>query len=278
MRAISPKSLVLDLLRVTPRDSPVPIRLLVEIGALFGLNDNAVRVAVARLMSAGLVDSHGERGSYRLSSRTRPLNRLIDEWRLGPRRTCAWRGHWIAIHVPRGLARADRRRTIFAMGRFGFAEGLEGMWVRPDNLAGSLRALELRLDGLGLDGGCELFAVRDAAPSLAAAWCRLWPIDKLQHDYKTSFRHLQRSAERVSSMACDRALVETFSLGGAAIRILARDPLLPDEITPSRPRDALTRAMLAYDELGRATWKKLLFQAAVRRAPGHALATRGLHG
>jgi hypothetical protein len=44
---------------------------------------------------------------------------------------------------------------------------------------------------------------------------------------------------------------------------------LPEQIQPCSERDALTRAMVAYDELGRATWAQRLADAPLAQAPSH---------
>ena len=46
-------------------------------------------------------------------------------------------------------------------------------------------------------------------------------------------------------------------LGGQAIRLLAFDPLLPEEFCSGDERRKLTEAMLDYDEYGRRMWRKL---------------------
>jgi phenylacetic acid degradation operon negative regulatory protein len=268
MRAVTPKSMVLDLLRVAPRARAVPIRGLVELGALFGFHGNAVRVAVARLMSAGLLESD-ERGSYRLTERATPVSRIVDEWRLGEARRREWTGDWLAIWQPRRAPRADRRRSQRAMQRLGFAEGLDGMWVRPDNLAASRDELERRLGDLGLGRGSELFTAREPSDALTARWRTLWPTDDLVAGYESALRDLARSAARVEKMPRDAVLVETFMLGGDAIRVLATDPLLPEQIMTGTERHALTRAMIEYDELGRAAWAQRLADAPLEQAPSH---------
>jgi len=50
------------------------------------------------------------------------------------------------------------------------------------------------------------------------------------------------------------ALVESFLLGGRAIRTLALDPLLPEALVPSAERRALVEAMQRYDRVGRRLW------------------------
>jgi len=62
----SAKSVILDLLSTLRRGS-MPVRALIEAGALFGFSGNHVRVTLARLRRSGLVE-RDERGRYRLGA------------------------------------------------------------------------------------------------------------------------------------------------------------------------------------------------------------------
>jgi hypothetical protein len=68
-------------------------------------------------------------------------------------------------------------------------------------------------------------------------------------------RKLARSLDQLDRMPHETALVQTFLFGGEAIRVLATDPLLPEQMIPSEPRAKLTETMLRYDTVGHALWK-----------------------
>lgn len=244
---------MLDLLRVTEAGA-LPVRALVATAARFGFTSNAVRVALARLAAEGLVESD-ERGSWRLAPSTSPLSQHVEGWRLGEKRRRAWRGDWLAAWLPKGAVRGDRARSRRALTLLGFREGLDALWVRPDNLARPFGAVRQSLVALGLEAGAEVFAAHDFSDALVTAWrARLWDTRALDRGYRDARVELERSQTRVGRLPRDRAMVETFLLGGRAIRILATDPLLPDEILPGTERAALHAAMLDYDVLGRRVW------------------------
>jgi hypothetical protein len=60
---------------------------------------------------------------------------------------------------------------------------------------------------------------------------------------------------KLQVMPRQTALVQSFLLGGEAIRVLATDPLLPEEIVPNEKRRELTELMLRYDGVGRRIWR-----------------------
>jgi phenylacetic acid degradation operon negative regulatory protein len=267
--AVTPKSLVLDLLRVTPR--PVAVRQLVTVGELFGLEGNAVRVALTRLVARGLVASD-ERGSYRLAAQADPVSRWADGWRLGERRLRPWSGGWLCLWHPRGGERGDKARSKRALERLGFREGREALWVRPDNLRAPLTGINEELGRLGLAPSSVLFVGQDLPASVVAGWTAdLWPIASTAAHHRRALRDIERSRARLARRSRGDALVESFLVGGAAIRSLARDPLLPDEVASGDDRRALTDAMRDYDRRGRAIWKEMLElePAALDGAPIH---------
>lgn len=261
--AITPKRLALDLLRVAPAARPVPVKAFLDIGGLFGLQGNAVRVALARLLAAGMVESD-ERGWYRLGAGAVAVNRLVEEWRLGEARMRPWDGGWWAVSLPRGGERAARRASVRALERVGLREGLDGLWVRPDNLASGRAELAERLRELGLASGARLFRAHDFDGELVAAWwTTLWDARAVEREHDRCLRAIERSAGRVERKPRPQALVESFVVGGDAIRSLARDPLLPDEAVDGATRRALTEAMTEYDRIGRGIWRELLSRRAV---------------
>ena len=49
-------------------------------------------------------------------------------------------------------------------------------------------------------------------------------------------------------------MIESFTLGGEALHLLAKDPYLPAELQDPGIRERLWQTMLRYDELGRSIW------------------------
>jgi phenylacetic acid degradation operon negative regulatory protein len=247
------------------------VRQLVAVGALFGLGGNAVRVALTRLVGAGLVASD-ERGIYRLAAGTDPVSRWADEWRLGERRLRAWSGAWLCVWHPRGGERGERGCSQRALGRLGFREGRDGLWVRPDNLRARAAEIGAQLEQLGLASGAVRFVGQDFPDDVVSGWVgELWPSEAIAGGQRRALRDIERSRARLPRLARGKALAETFLVGGAAIRALVHDPLLPDEIATGRHRRELTDAMRDYDRRGRAVWSRALelAPAGLEGAPMH---------
>lgn len=98
--APNPRHLILNLL-LGAGGEPLPARTAVAACTLFGLRENSVRVALARLAAAGLVEPAG-RGSYRLGPQAAGLAAEVAPWRGSAARLGDWQGGWIAVHTPPG--------------------------------------------------------------------------------------------------------------------------------------------------------------------------------
>jgi phenylacetic acid degradation operon negative regulatory protein len=250
---VTPRSVVLNLARVAP-PAALPISRLIAIGELFGFTANALRVAVARLVADGLLESD-ERGSYRLGPTAAPVQAFVEDWRRGEGRRRAWQGEWLAISLSAKVERARRRRSLQALSRLGLREGCAGLWLRPDNLALSLEDIVERLHAFGLEDRAQPFRARDFSEALDRKLRTLWPTRTLQKDYERALRELQRSKRQLEAMPLETALVQSFLRGGEAIRVLATDPLLPEAIMSGDTRRELGETMVGYDRIGRQLWR-----------------------
>jgi len=267
---VTPRSVVLNLLRVTRQ--PVPVKRLLAIGELFGISANAMRVAIARLVADTRLESD-QRGSYRLAAGAVAVSEHVEAWRQGEARMRPWRGEWLAVALPAGASRAMRRSSLAALARLGMREGLPGLWLRPDNLRQPFEATLERLRGLGLEDAAELFRARDFGARTAERLAKdLWPVPSLQRGYTGALRNLERSLSQLEGMPRATALVQTYLLGGEAIRVLATDPLLPESIMAGETRAALTQAMLRYDTVGHALWRDFGAEPELRVVNGGRLA------
>jgi phenylacetic acid degradation operon negative regulatory protein len=248
----------------------MPVRALVAAGGLFAIRENSVRVALVRLLADGRIE-RDERGAYRLGPRAVAVSRQVASWRTLDDRLGPWNGGWIGVHTVgwRGAARGRLRSQRRALDWLGFRELHAGLAIRPDNLADGVTGVRDRLRALGLDHETPVFGLHHLEASADDAARRLWPVARLISGYRAARLALERSARRLASLPEERAMVESFQLGGQAIRQLALDPLLPDELLPSAERGRLLETMRRYDRLGRGCWTRFLERFGVVR---HAVA------
>lgn len=266
--AVTPRNVVLNLVRASHKNA-VSVRRLVAVGALFGFTANAVRVAIARLINDRLLRSD-ERGWYRLGPAAVAVHAHVEDWRRGEARIRPWKGEWLAIALMPSGDRAARRASLHALGRLGLREGMPGLWLRPDNLRETMPVTAERLQALGLEDTAELFRARDFGAALTRRLHELWPAKTLVRGHERALAGLERSLDALGSMPHDAALVETFLLGGDAIRVLATDPLLPAEIMAGDARAALTETMQRYDTVGRALWSRFAVELELVTTSRHA--------
>jgi len=249
------KSVLLDLLS-TIKGGALPVRALVAAGELFDIRENALRVALARLRAAGLVRSDAP-GLYRLGDRAEAVNRLATSWRAAERGVRSWSGDWVAV-ASGGLTRTRQLAGVRALAFLGCRELRPGLAVRPDNLVGGVDAARQHLRELGLDAGADVFGLHDLAADTARRAAALWDTAALRLGYRRTIADLERSELRLATLPRERAMAESFLLGGRAIRQIVFDPRLPDALVPAAERRALIDALLRYDRLGRATWSSFM--------------------
>jgi len=273
----SPKSAILDLLQTT-RGRSLPVRALVEAGALFGLQENGMRVALARLVSRGLVERDGP-GRYRLAPGAQPISRRVGGWTSADQRAVRWDGGWIGV-LTQGRAngaRATRRGDARALAFLGFARLAPGLWIRPDNLRGGVEATREALHELGLDPHVSVLRLSELDARTEARARRLWNAESLVAAQRQAREALERSAGKLERLSPAAAMVETFLVGGRAIRQIALDPCLPEAIAPEKERRALVVAMREYDRAGRACWRDFMraHDAPHRAAPANLAGLSG---
>lgn len=262
----NPRLLILSLmLGIEARgDTELGVRELIAAAALFDLPENAVRVALARAVSAGLLVAP-RRGSYALGPEARPLAQEVSHWRQTGDRMVAWTGDWIAVHVG-ATGRSDRaalRARERAFNLLGLAEFERGLHLRPNNLVGGADAQRARLHALvpdGVDAG-TLFVLRDLDPVDAERAHCLWQPAGLDAAYRESTARLHAWLQRAHTLPLHQAARECFALGHDAIRQLVYDPLLPAPLVDTDARAVFFSAVARFDDAGKAIWQRFLSAA-----------------
>lgn len=251
------RHLVLDLLLAT-RGQPLTVREAVAACELFGIRENNVRVALARLSAEGLVVAAG-RGSYELGPNARDLAGEVAGWRQLDQRLRTWSGAYVAAHVS-VLGRSDRaalRRRERALAMLGFRELERGLFIRPDNIELDLATLRQRLYTLGLETEASVFLASGFDAGREQAICHCWDGAALNAGYADGTRQLQDWMQRADQLEADVAARESFLLGGNAIRQVVFDPLLPEPFVDTALRDEFFSTVRRFDQLGHAIWQRL---------------------
>ena len=253
---VQPKHLLLELLLATDEDS-LPVSHAVAAGAVFGLSENHVRVTLARLAAQDMAQAT-ERGAWRLGPAARSLAQDVANWRRTAERLRPWNGQYVAVHCGH-LARSDRtstRQRERALHLLGFAELQRDFWLRPDNIEADIAAIRTRLHTLGLEHGAVVCGCTQLDAATEAAVDALWDGAALNQGYRATQQRLQRWLEGSARLPTAQAARESFFLGGAAIRQLVYDPLLPEPMVDGALRQSFIASVLAFDQAGRAIWQR----------------------
>lgn len=270
---LNPRLLILSLLLGAESQGTctLGVRELLASCQLFGLPDNAVRVALARAVAAGLLATP-RRGVYALGPQARPLADEVGRWHHLAGQLVPWSGQWLAVHVG-ATGRSDRpalRARERAFHLLGLAELERGLHLRPDNLAGGAAAFRARLQALlpaGTAAGTVFVLGELSAPDDEQAR-RLWDTAALDTRYRDTTAGLAAWLDRAAGLPLDRAARECFELGHAAIRQLVFDPLLPAPLVDDAARQRFIGTVTRFDHTGQAVWRHFL--AATRDGAGPA--------
>ena len=198
-------------------------RRLSRIGVLFGIPAGTIRVALSRMTAAGELTKE-DRG-YRL---TGPLLERQERQESGRRaETTPFDGQWeFAIVTTVGRDPRARRELRRSMRTLRLAELREGVWTRPANLVAD-RHETVRAT---VAEHCEFLLGRPETPSADLA-ARLWDLDEWArdaHELESSIKALEARL-RVGD---PDVIADGFVESAAVLRLLADDPMLPDELTP----------------------------------------------
>tara|TARA_R100001143_G_scaffold60870_1_gene60750 strand:- start:4940 stop:5785 length:846 start_codon:yes stop_codon:yes gene_type:complete len=251
--------LVLDVL--STHDAPqVSVAALCLAGAVCGFRDQNVRVALNRLVRQGKIVNPA-RGVYALKADGSGLFGEVESWLRKEQRAVGWQGGWIGV-VDGAVPRREKtlwRRHERALALRGFrALGASGLQLRPDNLHGGVAALRDDLRGLGLAHQASVIAVNGLCDPDERRARGLWDLDGLERLYLDMLARLERSQSGLHRLAPEAAARESLLLGRAAIRLIIRDPLLPDALMGGDARHRLIERMRDYQAHAKTLWMRIL--------------------
>lgn len=264
---IAPQSLVLELL-LADGNQALPVPHLLAAAELFGISANHIRVTLARLVAKHMVEP-ARRGHYRLGPASRNLAADVARWRDASRRLRPWDGTWVLAYAsgPQPADKTAQQQHVRALQLLGFSAWGTSAHIRPDNLEASTEALRERLFSVGLAPNTSVFRADAFSGSDSETLRRLWDGAALNHGYASSAVQLQQWMEAAPHMPLAQAARESLVLGGAAIRQLIFDPLLPEPLVDAELRASFIDAAIGFDQFGRTIWSNFFASLPPARHP-----------
>ncbi len=231
----SARSLLMTILGefVLPRDRPVWTSTLVEVLAMFDVEEKSARQALARTAGEGWLtaERHGRRVRWAL---TPPGRRLLTEgaeriYSFG-QKDKVWDNRWLVLIASVPEAKRElRHRLRTRLSWAGFGSPSAGVWVSPD--VAREHEAQLILEELGLAGGAMSFAATyGAVGNQESITQQAWDLDAIAARYEEfidKFTGLRPGAGDASLVAQTRLVHEWR-------RFPFLDPQLPSELLPAR--------------------------------------------
>lgn len=215
----------------------LPVRRLVRIAGLFGINENQARVALSRMVARGEARSDGA-GIYELAGRLLARAGRLEVARRAA--TSPFDGRWHHVVVTSsGDGAGERRARRAALRDAKLGELRDGVWLRPANLGLAI--------GAAASSGIAVFtSVPDGDQAQLAAEC----FDIV--GWAARARVLADVLE-ATPLDDEGALASGFERDAEVLRHLQRDPLLPVELLAHDwPGDALRAGYESFDARYRA--------------------------
>jgi phenylacetic acid degradation operon negative regulatory protein len=254
---INARHLILDLL-LAAQDHSLLAREAILACQLFGISENSVRVALARLSADGLIRASG-RGRYQIGPAGVNLFNDVTAWRNRDQKMREWNGRYLAIFTSH-LGRSDRtalRHRERALNMLGFFPLEQGLFVRPDNIEASSEAVNTRLQSLGLEPEAIMLEVAQLDESRQQQLLKAWQTERLNKQYVSLKNELTTWMNQAAELDFEQAARESFLIGHDAIRAVIYDPLLPDQFIDKAARKAFFNTVQEYDKTGREIWQRL---------------------
>jgi phenylacetic acid degradation operon negative regulatory protein len=239
---------ILDLLRTYGTKGTTAYEITAT-GELFGFTKNSIRVNLSRLVARKKIESQ-RRGQYRLRVDSDPINDFAESWRLGESRVQHWSSvYWTCVHLENLTLKSK-----WALTNYGFREASTHFWIRPDNLSVCSEQLKIELCRLGLAPSAILIEQAKLDEGLSSQWILQFNLEQIQDRYIDVNNELTQSLDSIHLLSENEAKKECFQLGGKAIALLAKDPLIPEQFLSIQHRAALWQTLIQYDEVGRKIW------------------------
>lgn len=254
---LSARETILQLLDARPGEERT-VADIARAAAALDIAAPTVRMALSRLAAEGDIIAP-RRGVYATGSRRSAAQALWREWRTAESRLTAWNGGWRIILAPGAKRAASKahRNHIRALRLFGFAEAEPGLWARADNLTDAPDDMLSMMRGAGLQPEARLLETGYVDPATDRFFRAMHDAASLAGSYESGAARLEQEKRRLATRPPAEALVASFHIGRGAIRAVAFDPLLPDELIDVDRRGRLFAAARDYVEAGFAVWRSI---------------------
>ncbi|KOO50327.1 phenylacetic acid degradation operon negative regulatory protein PaaX [Priestia koreensis] len=205
----------------------------------FGHNEQAVRVAVSRMMKQGWVESEkqGNKSYYFLTPRgvTRMEEAARRIFKLNPHQ---WDGKWrmVIYSIPedkRQIRDEFKKELLWS----GFGSFSSGCWISPNNLD---KEVNLLLDKYDIKPYVDFFLMEYKGPSESQSLVeRSWSLGEIEEKYEQfittySKRYIvHQSMMQSGEMTDAECFVERTNIVHEYRKFLFVDPGLPEELLPS---------------------------------------------
>lgn len=245
---------------IAPHGGTVWLGSLIELVAVLGLNERAVRTSVFRLKSDSLLSStqKGRKSYYTL---TKPGMRRFEEAtkRIYNHLPPSWDGEWTLLFSERRMLSDETKRQLsLELGWLGFGDIGAGIYGHPNADMNAVEQLLIDLDvksHVACMKGTELPQQKDnSARIIVQKGWNLEGIEKSYEDFVTNFSPLLNALKSGNTISDEQAfIIRTLAVHDYR-RALLRDPLLPEKLLPTHWEGHQAREL--FHDLYQGIWQQ----------------------
>ncbi|WP_442601003.1 phenylacetic acid degradation operon negative regulatory protein PaaX [Paenibacillus sp. KN14-4R] len=212
---------------------------LTRLMANFGMSEQAVRVAISRIVSQGWLTARkiGNRSYYSMTSRGK---KRLDEAgaRIYKQTPSPWDGKWhMATYSIPENKRAMRDQLRKELSWLGFGMLANSLWISPNNLADRVKEIA---EAYEITDCVEVFSSEHIGMSTEQELvAKCWSLDKINaayeefiHVYRPQFEKLQEQVQYNQDISDSECFVVKTQLVHEYRKFLFIDPSLPKELLP----------------------------------------------
>jgi phenylacetic acid degradation operon negative regulatory protein len=251
----SAQKLILDVLKLNqPYHSNV--RNIIQLGDVFDISENTMRVTLTRLCRSGLIDSP-KRGFYKITPKATEVEQELWNWRQRQDIVQDWHGDYVMLSCEKtpqqdSITHKKNQKYLKLMG---FAVFERSLYIRPNNLVYPPNTIKEKLIKLGITTPFTIFIAQGFELGDEQLIQKLWQPAQI-NQYYIEHTHKMRHWMMHQHLYSQRQLIqESYLICQDAIRHIFFDPLLPEPYIITQKRQDFLEMTIRFEHNGINLWR-----------------------
>lgn len=251
----SAQKLILDVLKLNqPYHSNV--RNIIQLGDVFDISENTMRVTLTRLCRSGLIDSP-KRGFYKITPKATEVEQELWNWRKQQDIVQDWHGDYVMLSYEKtpqqdSITHKKNQKYLKLMG---FAVFEHSLYIRPNNLVYPPNMIKEKLIKLGITTPFTIFIAQGFELGNEQLIQKLWQPAKINQYYSEHTDKMRHWMMHQHLYSQRQLIQESYLICQDAIRHIFFDPLLPEPYIVTQKRQDFLEMTIRFEHNGIKLWR-----------------------